>query len=209
MWRMGEWLCESCKEWVTREHLCNLYASEPPSTESSYIIFDFEATQDTVAQCEKGYCPSSNSSNDKQDQRYVHCKKAWSGRQRHVPNFVIAQTACQVPITRLSTCNICGSRCKKCSPYDQKSKTYLHKPYPATCGFREILCKGDSTMDDFGKWLFQDNHRNAIVLAHNLRSPARLFAQKHHKARQDSLRWYKNNVHADRKRVPHENFGFD
>ena len=170
----GEWLCGSCKEWVTREHLCYLYASEPPSTESSYIFFDFEATQDTIAQCEKGYCRSSNPSNDKQDQRCVHCKKAWCGRQRHVPNFVIAQTACQVcldaPMTRLSTCNVCGSRCKKCSPYDQKSKTYLQEPCPGTCGFREVLFKGDNTIDDFGKWLFQDNHRNTIVLAHNLRS---------------------------------------
>ena len=66
-------------------------------------------------------------------------------------------------------------------------------------------------MDDFGKWLFQDNHRNAIVLAHNLRSYDGYFLLDYllRNSIGPSLRWYKNNVHADRKRAPHEKFGFD
>ena len=135
-------------------------------------FFYFDATQDTIAQCEKG-CYPRNSSDDNQTQRCRNCKYPWCGRQKHVPNFVVAQTACPFckdePIATLAKCDFCGSRCKKCSAYDQTNKTYLHQPCQGTYGFREVKFKGDNTTDEFGKWLFQDNHSNAIVLAHNLK----------------------------------------
>lgn len=53
----AEWLCNCCKFWVTGKYRCYLFPEEAKKPCSKFIFFDFEATQDTTAQCTKGYSP--------------------------------------------------------------------------------------------------------------------------------------------------------
>ena len=52
-----------------------MYASHPPSTDCPISFL----TQDTIAQCEKGYYPSSNPSNDIQAQCCVNSNQKTNG----------------------------------------------------------------------------------------------------------------------------------
>jgi len=53
----GEWMCKCCKSWVQGEHKCFLIPEEPKKPVKKFIFFDFEATQDTIAECTEGYGP--------------------------------------------------------------------------------------------------------------------------------------------------------
>ena len=42
-------------------------------------------------------------------------------------------------------------------------------PCANSCGHREVLFRGDTTTEDFGKWLFSSQHKDCVVMAHNMR----------------------------------------
>ena len=176
--KCGEWLCKSCRSWVDEDHLCFMFSEEPKTSKASFIFFDFECSQDTIAQCRDGYrstlCSDCSDGNlCKKCKRCQNCFKSWCGQSRHVPNFVVAQSVCEKCLNQLladgSTCHTCGSRCPKCDQFDPKSETYRNVPCPGSCGFREVMFSGDQTLEEFGRWLFHPNHKGCTVLAHNMK----------------------------------------
>ena len=48
-----------------------------------------------------------------------------------------------------------------------------------TCGFREVVFEGDDTLQHFGEWLFQDQHKNVTALAHNLKGYDGMFIMEY------------------------------
>ena len=174
----SEWLCKCCRSWVTGNHRCFLFPEEPKEPVQKFIFFDFEATQDQLAQCSDGYAPARcpDCPEDKpcaQCRRCRHCSKTWCGQPRHVPNFVVAQTTCSYcedeTLEDWPTCQQCGTRCPECDTFDKDLDCYVSPPCRDTCGRREVAFQGDSTLDDFGAWLFSPQHKDATVLAHNMK----------------------------------------
>ena len=169
-----EWLCKCCTSWVTGDHRCYLFPEEPKKPVNKFIFFDFEATQDTIAQCAEGYAPKHCCQTPCKDcTKCQRCSKSWCGQPRHVPNFVVAQTVCEGckddPLTPDCTCDGCGNRCSKCDAWDKEAKTFVNPPCLDTCGFREVIFRGDATLEKFGDWLFSAQHKDANVLAHNMK----------------------------------------
>jgi hypothetical protein len=62
-------------------------------TQTKYIFFDFECTQDKRLDCEKGYLPGVNST-------CVNCKKSWCGSMEHTPNLCVAHKVCSLCMCR-------------------------------------------------------------------------------------------------------------
>ena len=164
--KCAEWLCKCCLTWVTGNHRCYLFPDEPKKPVKKFIYFDFEATQDSKAQCEYGFTPDD-------DGKCQNCFKSWCGQPRHVPNFVVAQTVCEVclndELTPESICDECGTRCLECNAWDKEAKRYIMEPCTGTCGFREVIFQGDDTSEQFGNWLFNVQNKDATVLAHNMK----------------------------------------
>jgi len=72
-------------------------------------------------------------------------------------------------LTPDSKCEICGTCCEKCNKYLNDEKCYATPPCTETCGFREVIFKGDNVARDFGRWLFEKTHKGFTVLAHNMK----------------------------------------
>lgn len=53
----NETYCKTCKDFVTPGHKCYMKTINTATENDcmTYIFFDFECTQDTLIQCEKGY----------------------------------------------------------------------------------------------------------------------------------------------------------
>ena len=155
----AEWLCKCCKSWVTCNHRCYLFPEDPKKPVRKFTFFDFEATQDTIAECTDGYSPKNCCQTPCNDcTKCQRCFKSWCGQPRHVPNFVVAQTVCewcmQKELVPGGVCNNCGSRYPPCDTWDTEAKTYAKDPCPETCGKRDVVFQGQNTLDDFGRWLF-------------------------------------------------------
>ena len=60
----------------------------------------------------------------------------------HVPNFVVAETVCQSCQNRDDECEICGP---------------------------PVVFRGDTTLDEFGAWVFRKENKGVGVFAHNLK----------------------------------------
>ncbi|XP_060564754.1 uncharacterized protein LOC132723964 [Ruditapes philippinarum] len=177
----GEYLCNSCEQYVMEGHLC--YLRSIPAKEhynSKFIFFDFECCQDEVSECENGYV-ASRKRNCKDCQSHEvckscskcqHCKSSWCGKATHRPNFVVAHTVCpkciDKTLTPESICKKCGTRCDECD------NSELHDnedpgPCPGKCGFREVTFEGADTAEKFGEWLFSPQHEYFKVFAHNMK----------------------------------------
>lgn len=171
----GHYTCKNCREYVELEHLC--YTKGNVSSEDSkrkYIFADIEASQkDELHQCDMGYkpCPRSdcqqclNSKETCEECRICqHCFKRQCGKYKHTVVLAVYQSACQLceknELHPDSQCESCGSRCRKCSAIDTKTKQYKHSPCPNTCGSREKVFK---SLYDLGTWLFDKNHRGYTV----------------------------------------------
>jgi len=150
----GEWWCNSCQTWVVGDHLCFIRAMEQKDTEPNFIFYDFEATQESLFQCEEGYAPTnphgcqtctpSNLCNA--CSRCLHCQDLACGSHRHVPNSVVARTVCATCIdTEEDTCETCGLRCSSCTK----------QACPLCPMTREVVFR-DS--DRFCEWLISDQH---------------------------------------------------
>ena len=137
----GEWKCNDCSRYVVGDHRCYLRCQGPQENINKFIFFDFECTQE-------------------------------SGE--HIPNLVVAQSVCVNCINDElkpdSVCEACGTRCVECQEKDIKTKVYIGPPCQGKCGFREQVFRGPNTQDEFGRWLFCDNHKDVTVIAHNMQS---------------------------------------
>ena len=178
-----EWFCKLCASYVMDGHLCYMRSEKDASeTNPRYILFDFECTQNCVHECQEGYkppavnphCASCLKLGTKCTacHKCVHCKGDLCGRVVHRPNLVIAQSVCDtcqsIPLTAGATCSKCGSRCSRCS-VKEKTGCFKMPPCANSCGHREVLFRGDTTTEDFGKWLFSSQHKDCVVMAHNMR----------------------------------------
>ena len=111
------------------------------SEKFKYIFFDFECTQDTMFQCEKGffYNPVTG--------KCVNCQKADCGSLQHKPNCCVVHKVCELchdsGITSTSTCSKCGPN--------------------------RLVFTGLNTLDDFSKWLFTKANKRSTVFCHNFK----------------------------------------
>jgi hypothetical protein len=98
-------------------HLCYLRSDEPKNKAPKYIFWDFECRQE----CQDGYAPPAPCDACREDERCkdcdrcVHCRERWCGKQRHIPNYVVAHLCCpeclESELTPTSKCHFCGTRC--------------------------------------------------------------------------------------------------
>ena len=176
--KCGEWYCFTCKSYqYDSDHLCFQRARKHTNTDNfKYIFLDFESTQNEIMNCEKGYAPSGNRCHLCSGaldpciscRKCLNCNQSSCGSQEHRPNFVVAQTACnlchETDIT--DKCEGCGTRCEHCGK--MKDGKYLHKLCD-TCGNRQVIFQGIDTNNKFCRWLFHKDHKNTVVFAHNMR----------------------------------------
>ena len=137
----GEIYCQICHRWFVdqRPHWCHM-RSAPTSTykTNKLIFYDFESTQESGT---------------------------------HIPNLVVAQSVCNSckdedpPAT---FCLECGNRCSSCNAWNTKEQQY--EKYPCangSCGRTEVVFRSDDVTQEFGHWLFSQQHKNCTALAHN------------------------------------------
>lgn len=122
------------------------------------FFFDFEATQDTIAQCKQGYALKKCCRTPRRDRaKYQRYFQYWFGQSRHVPDVVVAKTTCEAyeddPFTPL-TCDQCGNRCTSCNAWDKEAREFVSLPSPTTCWLREVIFEGESTLGNFRSWHF-------------------------------------------------------
>ena len=136
--RCGEWFCYTCQNYFVDDHQCFHRAKKPTNTGNfRYIFFDFECSQDTMIECEKGHTRDAHKRcgecRDADNQCShcsvcINCNESICGSDEHKPNYVVAQTACHEcqdkPVEE--KCNNCGNRCNNCKM--TRKKKYLKPP---------------------------------------------------------------------------------
>ena len=138
----GEIFCKVCKQYFmdSDHHICYLRAKNSSVEPEKFIYYDFECTQ--------------------QD-------------GKHIPNFVVTQSVCSKcennPVTDDATCVECGSRCNYCKKYNSKEKEYEREPCNG-CAKRQRIFSGENTLQEFCKWLIDEQHKNFTCIAHNSRA---------------------------------------
>ena len=99
---------------------------------------------------------------------YVEIVKKNCGKYKHLANFAIAQTVCDIciifPLSK--KCVKCGIRCVECKGKDKKGN-YLKEPCAITCGFLERKFRGDRTADQLAEWMFDRERSGFTSIAHN------------------------------------------
>ena len=137
----GEVTCYNCGQCYmsNEQHLCYMRSFTSDLNPDKFIFYDFECTQ---------------------------------ADGKHKPNFVVAHSICSEyednPVTSLSTCNNCGSRCILCNQFNEQEKEF--ERYPCDdCGKRQVIFKGSNTQHEFCKWLISKQHKDFTVIAHNAR----------------------------------------
>ncbi|CAG2214664.1 unnamed protein product [Mytilus edulis] len=83
----------------------------------------------------------------KEGRKCKHCKQSWCGTRQHIPNLCIAHKICEL--------------CKD-SKVDKTS-------YCDSCGKHEHIFSGESSRDDFCRWLFTEKNAGSKVLCHNFK----------------------------------------
>ena len=176
----GSRTCAMCGEQVVGKHLCYMRKNEPRQTLGKFIYYDFECTQDSIFVCEKGYLPRNVRDCSVCSNAQVkcpacllctNCKKSTCGMARHVPDYVVSQSVCNVcsrkNLSPDSSCDSCGSRCDVCGAVD-KDGSFKRRPcQQTTCGKRERIFQGLNTLSLFAEWLFTKHHKGFKAIAHN------------------------------------------
>ena len=139
----GEVYCSICRQFYFGEqHLCHMRSHVKVLKTAKFIFYDFECYRDE----ETG---------------------------KHIPNYVVAHSICEhcqdEEVTAFSKCDECGSRCQFCGVVDKKEGCFERSPCDS-CGFRQVIFKGDQTQESFCKWLFTPFHKGFTTIAHNARS---------------------------------------
>lgn len=179
--KCGEYYCNTCKRFVEHSHQC-FHRSQDSNNDGKYmyVFFDFETFQQESVQCKDGYVPDNvqgcNECRHSEDlcascRICTNCKKSMCGQTRHIPNYAVAQTVCNVCEHRDISlpCKKCGTRCQRCKKRD-KDGDYCSAPCAETCGQRQVIFEGRDTSDEFCRWAFSDAHKGATLFAHNMRS---------------------------------------
>ena len=84
----------------------------------------------------------------------------------HSPNLVVAQSICEYGFTHESACSTCGHRCSLCEKWNEDGTHFNHPPC-TQCGQREVIFRGEKTVEIFCSWFFSHQHRDVIAIAHN------------------------------------------
>ena len=155
-------------------------------SKGKFLYYDFECTQNTVQNCSDGYIATADSDClrckdiDGLCARCSvcgNCKNSLCGMSRHVPNFVVCHSVCDLcrdlPVCVDSVCRQCGSRCDACGK-QSKDGRFTQAPCE-TCGKREMVFKGETTQTLFGDWLFTNHHAGYKVFAHNAKGYDNVF----------------------------------
>jgi hypothetical protein len=177
----GQYHCLQCSKFVDLDHLCFLRRKKTKISKGKFLYFDFETTQDDVFMCEKGYVQRGRAENcDRCTYEYTcsscrqckNCRKPNCGRTFHQPNLAVCQSACdQCKSEKLlpgSICRFCGDICLDC--FNLRKSGNFDKMVECkrpNCGAREVIFKGDNTLDSFCEWLISPIHKDTTVLAHN------------------------------------------
>jgi len=137
----GEAFCRNCECYHMEDHLCYMRACSQPRKVKRFLFYDFECMQE--------------------------------GESDHVPNLVVCQSICEqcadeTHVTPHSRCIRCGHRCSQCD--SRKNDAFVSLPCPITCGYREMVFRGQDTAHHFCEWLFHPQHANCIVVAHNAKA---------------------------------------
>ena len=161
---------------MLKPHDCFIRATPSDLTKLKVIFFDFECRQDEIRQCEQGYVPNNadrcNTCKYKITKclsclRCKNCLVETCGRNVHIPNLVIAHSACAMceydSIDDETKCSFCGSQCDHC--VSSSGGEYAREPC-LDCGYRKVVFKGDATLAKFGEWLFNRSHKNFTVMSH-------------------------------------------
>jgi hypothetical protein len=176
--RYFEWYCLNCDAWEIGDHRCFLRADTKNTTRDRFLAFDFECTQDTILQCDKGYDPKAISGCQvctQQQEDYCqlcskckNCHEPWCGKPGHVPNLCITYSFCNKclndPAEEDAHCAGCGERCENCN--EMNKNNYVNPPCSSTCGRREVIFSGYDTQEKFAEWLFTDRHKGFTVIGH-------------------------------------------
>ena len=93
----------------------------------------------------------------------------------HIPNLVIAQSACSrckdVNSAENSFCNYCGNRCKKCHKWNYEEKCFAKPPcINGLCGKREVIFRDSDVTHAFGTWALEPQHIGCTFVAHNAKA---------------------------------------
>ena len=160
----GEYKCPSCTYYVQPGHLCYQRALQAQSPDPPrFVFYDFETTQHNVVECPDGYsCEPKTDCPDCTENVFCascrtcrHCLSDTCGRQKHVPNLVVAHTVCPSchEDNQDDDCRECGSLCDGCS-----------SPC-ALCPLRRRHIFHETR--DFFVWLFSKRYKDFTCLAHN------------------------------------------
>ena len=84
----------------------------------------------------------------------------------HSPNLVVAQSICEHFSTHESMCSTCGHHCVLCEKWNDDGTHFNHHPCTQS-GQREVVFRGEKTVERFCSWLFSHQHRDVIAIAHN------------------------------------------
>lgn len=180
-----EFFCRCCSQWAPdRDHRCYYRIKKPKKTSGHFIFYDVETTQDTTFSC-GNYANSpklncTKCTNTLKCHACTRCKNCLSplcNVNKHLPNFIVAQTVCDsckdTPFTPESTCFSCGDRCqdhRKEALSPSKNKSQAETPCTKCSYKREQIFKGADTTDSFCKWLVHPVNAKRTVLAHNGRN---------------------------------------
>ena len=166
----------------SNSHSCYIRSVNSKESLPRYIFFDFETPQeDEIIECKYGYVPTKSQNCSKceelgsvctQCSLCINCFQLNCGKFTHEPNLVVASTVCEVcihddSVASNSKCEFCGSRCVRCSKFNLKDKRFEKPPCRETCGYREVMFKGEHTKRDFGTWRFSWVHKDFTAIAHN------------------------------------------
>ncbi|XP_041361863.1 uncharacterized protein LOC121377830 [Gigantopelta aegis] len=183
----GEWHCPGCNDYVLEDHLCYQAPKNIDATNTKKLFFDFECRQDEMMKCEEGYLPVGVCHTCREDtcshaKQCRHCHNSWCGKYQHLPNYLVAQSACPAckddPVDEQSTCHSCGSRCHKCNTRDKRGR-FTKSPCENTCGHRQIIFEGDGAHKEFCWWLFNNAHKGFTAVAHNNKAYDGYFLLEH------------------------------
>ena len=183
----SEWYCRCCNQYATDDdHLCYYRIKKPKRTSGKFIFYDVETTQDQTYSCGNYQARSrpgcKQCTSDLQCAscvKCVNCGKALCGVKQHIPNFIIAQTACDIcksdTFTPDSTCTNCGRRCEDCRntivKKGHKSLQGESTTKCVKCSFkRESIIHGLDAVDVFCKQFLHPAYAGFTVLSHNGRS---------------------------------------
>ena len=81
----------------------------------------------------------------------------------HRPNLIVTQSICEHCSVHVPTC---GSQCALCDKWNDGGTHFDHPPC-IDCSQREVVFRGEQTMEKFCSWLFLHQHRDVITIAHN------------------------------------------